>query len=371
MGAACVALSGAALCALPSSAQADAAAYCTKVRARAAADAALLTWPKLTVEGVRFASASEDALGPTLGDNIQLRFGLSLSLVDVYRGVRTSRTAEAECDLHAASAALEDVVRRTSETVALPALRAQAAYLQSHRPEWRDLLTRARAQLGVGAITLPELQEVRRMVGLLERRLESVSGERDRLEALAPARASTPIAPAADAFVARAEDLERQSARLRALDAWDVKLSGAVIPFPGSPVDWVGLVQVSYSLGDVPQRLARTRYVEARIDELKRSPYELPGRAAEIQSSLLAEVAKARRELEVVEAEVSSIAAAREKLENTRAMGVEHALGTLVAEQLSLEADRVYLTTLIEALSARVGEGTAPEDVPSTGRDAP
>src|SRR5437773_992437 len=92
------------------SAHANESAYCHKVEARAASDAALLMWPHLFIQGIRFPRSAQIDVGPTAGKGYQARVGLTYSLLDIYKGARVLRIGDADCKQHEASADLEDIV---------------------------------------------------------------------------------------------------------------------------------------------------------------------------------------------------------------------------------------------------------------------
>jgi hypothetical protein len=330
--------------------------YCARTRARAAGDAALLMWPRVVAEGVRFPSVNPVEVGPTLTEHFQTRIGLSVSPLDLYRGLRMERVAEADCDAHESAEALRGVVEEATDDAALAAFRAEGAYLESHRSEWQQILSRGVDRLGAGLITAVELQELRRSVGALERKLEVVRGERERLEARARPAASQPLVVLADAFTERSMQLEREASHVRALDAFQVRLTGGVIPST-SQVDWFARVELSYSLGGLASARHEAQYLEARREELKHERYELPARAAELQNGLRAELAKSRRELQVVETQLASVSSTRQVLDASQAPGIEYPRATLLVDQFSLESERVFLRTLADSLSGLAEQG--------------
>ncbi len=327
--------------------------YCEKVRARAGAEAALLSWPKLFAQGVRFPSTSDGDLGPTLGEHIQARFGVTFSPTDLYRGVHVSREAEADCDLHETSTRLGALVKGEADGTALPALRAQAAYLEAHRPEWRQLVAAAEEQLAAGVLTVIELHELRRALALLERKVEVARGELERLEALAPAVHQGALGGLGESFTQGAMRLEREASRARALDALRVSVSGGVVP-SRQPLEWFALLEVSYSLGGLARGQHEERNLAAREEELRHAPSELPSLATERARVLRARRDQARRELKVVQDAQASVSGTRAALEQAQSSSVAAAKVLLALEQSSLEADRVFLETIVSTLTPSV-----------------
>ena len=326
--------------------------YCQRVRARAAEDAALLLWPRLVAEAVRFPSFTE-AVGPTLGGSgIQVRLGVSISPTDMVRGARLDAAADAECELHEASEALRQVLLESADAATLAASKGQAAFLRAHRGEWEALLAQASQRLMAGIITIIELQGLRRSVIELERKLAQVAGETARLEEQqSRSRAASAFDVLAKRYVGWAMGLERQAAGARAFDAFHVGLTGGVIPGFGVRSEWYGLLAISFQLGGLFGAPASRRYLEARQEELEHAEYELPARASEAQLRLSSQMARALRDLEVVESELATNKVTLAALASSRATIAEHARATATLDQLSLDADRVYLSAFVEELS--------------------
>jgi hypothetical protein len=328
--------------------------YCRKVRAQVAGDAALLKWPRAVLEGLRFPSGSRVDLGPTAGNNLQGRVGLAFSPLDLYRGTLMQRAGEADCQEHEAAVHLEEVLTQAVDAPRLLALRAQAMYLEAHRPEWRALVGKAAERFRIRVITLVELHELRRLADAVERKAEEARGEAERLEA----RGAVPpgsLAALVETYVTRVGVLDTELARTRALDGWTFKVTGGVIPLPGQPIDWYGLAEISYSLGRGARDRAQDRYIQAHGDEVRQASYALPARWARVRREAEASLARARRELSVVEAELSEVDGTGRVLENAEAAGAAHARDTLALERLTTEADRVFLRVLVDALSSTLG----------------
>ena len=335
---------------LPTSGGAADSSYCRKVQARAGQDAALLIWPRILAEGVRFPSTST-TLGPTIGGTgLQPRVGLTFSPTDLYQGVRTERAAKADCELHEVSTVLQEWVANAAASATMPALEAQIRHLDAHREEWQAILTHAQERLEAGHLTVIDLDSLRRMVNLLERKLETQRGERDRLRPLVgnpPASMNELVEKVASRSLAAEEETT-----LVGLSALQIRLTGGVIPTSGQPPEWFGSLEVTYSLGGLRLSREAGRYLDAREDEVKNARYELPSRAAAMEDSLRAQRASAARELLTIERELSEIDAMRRTLEESHASAALYALASLAVERMLLESDRAFLRALIEALPA-------------------
>jgi DNA repair exonuclease SbcCD ATPase subunit len=345
------------LWAVPGQPRADESAYCRKVKAQADEQAALLSWPNVTLSGARYPSAG-GGLGPTFGDNLQARIGVSYSVTGLFQASHLGDAAEIDCDLQDAWQALHDRIHEADGDASLPALQAQVAFLDGRRQTWRDLLKRANDQLAAGVATALETEELRRSVATLERRLESIRGDKERLEARPPAPPPPAISALSEKVVRRTAELAAEQARAKAFDAFQLKLTAGVIPdFVGQGVYWFGQVELSYNLGRIAQARAATRWVDAQAEEMKQARYELPTQAAGSQRDLRARLGQARRELRVVQDDMESIRSLRTALERSSASRADQVHSALIVEELWVESDRIYLETLIQAL-ARITEET-------------
>jgi hypothetical protein len=351
--------------ALPAPTRAEEDAYCARVRARAGADAAILYAPRLFTEAYRLPSYTE-AVGPTLGDGYQVRIGLALSPIEMLRAARTERLAEADCRLYQVTAGL-DLLVGASDEAQLPALRAQQSALEGHRADWNRIVELSRERLRTGLVTLVEVDAVRRAASALERRAEEVRGQVERLAHRQSGRADVPLPVLAASVAERSMELERASARVRALDAFQLRLAGGIMPgWPRSPeqparyVDWFARVELSYSLGAPWRGAQETASLRAREAELVTSRHELPARIAERQEDLRMQLASAERTRRLLEADANSLRATLATLDAAKTPGSDHARATLALEQYSLEGDLAYVSKLSETLAALVGEGAPP-----------
>ena len=114
-------------------AAADDSAYCRKVKARAAGDAALLFAPSVTGQVIRYPSVNGgpvDATGVTTGNGWQGRVGLSWSPLDFYRGFGVLRAGDADCERGNAQIDAQHLLHYGEDYGRLHALKKQAEYLE-------------------------------------------------------------------------------------------------------------------------------------------------------------------------------------------------------------------------------------------------
>lgn len=337
----------------------DEAPYCRKVRARASEDSALLLWPRLVAEGVRYPSTDTATVGPTIGHGIQPRVGLSHSPLEAYRAFRLGRAARADCRAHEAADHLEDFATHAMSRATLEAARAQSRYLEERRVDWQALVRVAERRLSSGMITALELLDLRRRVGALDRKLHQARSEVARLERRPAQRSSLTLSALEREFTTRSMESEREAAHIRRLDPFQFKLSGGVIPATGEPLAWYGLAELSFSLGTFARYKATRRYLDARQDELAQSVTEPLARLSEVRGDLTSRLTAAREELGVIERELLAIRATREAIERARTSRSQAALAVLVADEILTEADRVYLSALVTHLSVLLKEPSA------------
>jgi hypothetical protein len=347
----------AALSVIAARAAAQTSPYCRKTLARAEGDAALLAWPRVVVEGIRFPDSGRVDIGATVGDNIQGRVAMSLSPLDIYRGARLTRAAEADCAQHETSERLRDLFVAGLNPQTIEALEAQAAYLESRRTEWRALMGLAEDRLRAGLIMLTDLHDLRRFVSALERKLEAVKAQAEQLQAVLPEGqpelAATPagLEALAKDYVQHSLELDEELGHLRSLDPWGIKLSAGAIPMPGQPADWYGFVEIGYALGGFGRNAHETEYLAARRAELRQASYALPARVRELTRLIAAEIAGATRQRDVVDGQLRTIEATRTLLETADVPQAEHTRAMLRAEGVLLESERVYFQSLIDALT--------------------
>jgi hypothetical protein len=72
-------------------------------------------------------------------------------------------------------------------------------------------------------------------------------------------------------------------------------------------------------------------------------------------SSSIAQIARARSELRILEVDAAAIGSTQASLREAKLLAAEHVRAVLAVEQFSLEADRTYLQALIDALTGVIG----------------
>lgn len=337
----------------PASAQES--AYCRRVRARAASDAALLMSPRVAVQGLRFPQTGQVDAGVTVGSGFQTRASMTFSPIDFYKGLGVLNEGAADCDEHQVSAEVEDALTLGSDGARLLALRSEASFLRDHREEWRAVGTRAATRLAERTITLTEFDSVHQHVGELERKLSQADGEAAQIEARRGPTASAPLTELTRRYAELAGRLEQAEAHVRRLEPWQFQMTGGVVA--QAPIDWYGLVELSVNLGVFARNRQEERHGEARMDEVRHAPYELEARVEHLRAQAAAALETARQELTVVESDLATLAEVREALDRSDAANVLQARDAVAVEELSVESDSVFLRALIGSLNALLEHG--------------
>ena len=336
-------------------ANADESPYCAKTRARASSDAALLYAPSIQAQGVKFPNNGTTDSGVTTGAGYQFRAVATLSPLDIYRGVRIEQAGDSDCEQHEATVAVQEVIAQGMEIGRLPALRRQATVLLEFRTDLDRIAKDNEERYAAKVTTLSEANEERLRLAELERIAAQVNGEVRRLEAHGP----LPSAASLDARVAlqtaTTMEHERDLSRLRALDSWEFRISGGIVP-QDNPIDYFAVVQVGFNFGAFSRSKNETRYLAAREQELMRARYEVGNQTRVFRAQLTAMLAQAHAEEDVLRRGASLLETASAALAKTDAASAPHALALLRLQTLSTRAQLAYVEALVTELSHQTGE---------------
>ena len=327
--------------------------YCEQVHARAASDAALLMAPRLTLQELRFPRNNQIDLGGTTGQGFQFRTGLSFSIVELFKGIATLSIGDAACREHEAKVALRDRIRYARDFARVVALQAQLDYLDKHKPEWVELARKGAERMSRRLITLVDFTRLNKLIDALDQKLVEVQGRASVLRAQLPAfshASQASLAELSDNYTRQSARFEHEAVSARALDAWQVRLSGGVIA--QAPIDWYGQAELTYNFGGLFRPKQEQRYERARAAELAMSSDELPAQVRELRSQHKVEAEQAQHELAVAQRSLAMVASASSVLENIEAENVQHARDALTVERYSAESEVVFLEKLIDALAS-------------------
>lgn len=330
--------------------------YCAKVRARAAADAALLIAPSLRAEGIKLPSALQK--GGTIdpasgsGSGYQIRAGLTVSPLDMYKGFKVVDLADADCQQHQAVVTAQELLQQAVVYGRLPALRKQREFLDASRPRWETVASKTDARLEAKVTTLIEADDVHVRAISLERSREQIVGEIARFEASGIDAKRAMLSELVKNLESSSAKLEDKASHIRSLDTWEVRLTGGYVPAAfGQSSDFFGVVQVSYNVGGFWRNAAESRYVAARSEEVKTARYETVNQLLTFREQMKATASQATREVAIVDRRIAVLTSGRAALSATDAPGAAHALALIELETITAESDRVFLKALIEALS--------------------
>lgn len=313
--------------------------------------------PRVVAQGLRAPSVA--VVDPTLGTAngaMQLRVGLSLSVTDYFRAANIATAAEAECDRHAAQRRIEELLVQVNDIGKAAALAQQVAYLELQSKEWQALKTTAKQRLTEGAITVIDYNEIEKRLTSFDRRLAEQRGEAERIAARGYAKVDEAFGALTELYLAQTVRYEHALAEGRTMSAWDLRVSGGVVPFQAAvnvqPVgrpDWYMLTELSVNPGLLfsDQRTV----IAAREREAQESPYELVQQLASFKRETTARLEQARRELESITRQAASTGGARQLLQQSEAANSAQALTLLRLDEVWLEAERAYLMGLVDELT--------------------
>jgi hypothetical protein len=335
---------------------ADETPYCRAAHARAKADAALLMWPQIVAQAVRFPAGATSDVALSLGPGqFQLRAGLAFSPLDLAKGLRLTGTAEAQCEQHEAQLGIEALLVQGNDAGRLPALRNQGTFLRAQQPTWQMLLAKEEERFAAHLISRMELDQVRKQVADLERKVVQAEGEAERLEAVGIGPLPSAPERLARLYEARSADLERSQARVRALSAWQVRLTGGAAFSAQSSnqwvLDWYGLVEVSFNAGAFVHSRQERRYLDARAEELRQARYEPTARLGDFLKQQRVTAIQARHELELLERQAATVTGTLRSLESSDMANIAHTVASLTLDKIWIESEQRYLCTLIDQLS--------------------
>jgi hypothetical protein len=337
-------------CFTPQTRADDAPAYCRRIDALADSEGALLWAPKLSLQGLRYPSGFDN--GPTTTQGYQFRVGLSYSLIDVYRAIRMRDANEADCAAHQLQLELETSAEAVADMPLRDAYRAQAQFLSGHRSEVEAVLDRARSRLKEHVITTTEFNDLLDSADQLERKTIQAEGNAARIDAkrhpAAPVHSTESMTR--NLLRLRAEHEESLSA-LRSLDDWTLRLHGGVIPVAERGVEWFGWVELSYSLGGLFRSGPERRFRQARREELRDDPNQIPAKLQRIRADIAAQAEQAETELRVVTRRLGYLRTAQTDLDTADAAVAAHLRDALALDALSAGSEKAFLETLIASTS--------------------
>ncbi len=325
--------------------------YCTRIRERAAGDAALLVAPRLLVQGLRFPDNGTLEGGLVVGNGFQLRVGVAFSATDLYKGLGLRQVADADCRAHDARVQLDRTLAGEGDADARQTgLEAQVAFLDDHRAAARQAVDRAVARFTAHAITLIELEDVRGRAATLERMEIEARGQAAQLAAKrsAPAAVLTSTERLARTYAEATGDLDRASAHLAAAQPWQLEVTGGVIP--SSRFDWYGILQMGFNLGGFVQSGHAAAYARAHEQEIAAASYEPASRLAQRRQQLVAVRDQARLELDLLGRELEVVESTARALEGADAATAVHQRDRLALDQLALAARRAFQDAYLTAV---------------------
>ncbi len=344
------------VCLTSSAAWSQPSPYCRKVRARAAADAALLMAPTAQAQAIRFPKNATTDSGVTTGTGLQFRAALAWSPLDFYKALRVQRVGDADCEQHEAMAGAVDLLSEQGDYGRLPAFQSERRFIDAEQTVWQDVEAKTDRRLAANVATIATASQIRSKTTELGRKRLRVYGEIERLEARGADNYRGALSTLIASVEASAMHFEREASHVRSLDPWSVSATGGVIP-QYTPVDYFGIIQVGYNFGGFARNAQESRYIDARADELRHSRYELGDQLRRFQAQVKSAEHEAKEELAIVERATSWLVTTRATFESSTAPDGLNALALAELEWIDVEADRVFLTAWIAELDRVGGDG--------------
>lgn len=324
----------------------SAAAYCRKVRARAQADAALLSMPKVGLRALRFpfGTLADEGLPWNEDRSAQLRAFLSVSPIDIYRGAQIRSAADLDCVRYATEQGIAYFLAHGDQHVHAVALREKAAFLEQRTREADSYVAAAKERIQKGIITLSAFNEVLAAHEALVRALLTAKSavRQQQVRNVTPPRLD--IEQSRRDFVRASMQLERQLSHIRSLDSWRVDLRGGILARDG--VDYFAMAEISYSLGGPSHTSNEDRYLQARTDELQQAPGQLAYESSIATKQTQEKVDAAKSQIELLQRRLHVLQDAHNALSSSDAPRASHYAALFALRKTALEAEIVYLESL-------------------------
>ncbi len=345
--------------ALASAAQAQ-SARCRRTHAQAESRAYLLMSPSVMVQGLHVPSLAGGGTSGTGSMGLQsvpwqIRGGVSWSVLDVVRGAWLLESADTECRRQEARESLENTLAQGASYGRLPALRAEVEYLESQRPFVRELLVRAEQRRAEQLATEQQLATLRLRASTIERHIAERRAEIERLDQDEVGSRERPLRDDLVEYESASVSLEHEQSNMRRLDPWRVSLRLGVVPV--QPVDWFGVLELSYNLGGIAQWSAEESAVDARVDELREADYEMRRRVEHFERTARSSVHEQTEALALLAAQIELVEHQRELLTRLTEQTGEmlHMLAMVEMNRIELEAERRFRERLLEGHRAVAG----------------
>jgi hypothetical protein len=331
---------------------------CDRMRAEARSEASILIAPRLRGQVIHAPSVTVD--DPLAEAGTQVRASVSLSPVDMLRGRLAMRVADAECRLVRAGDTFEPVLEHGAQYGRAGALRAEIAALEAALPRVTAILGEAEARLARQIVAIGEVEALRGRERAMRARLTDARHEAAVLEALvpeAPALDGDAVRAGLGAYERAAIAAEGERSALRRLSPWQIDLRAGVIPPGGASDDtaWFGMVELSYSVGDLFQRAAEQDVRAARSAELRTADDEARRRAERFLAAMRASATELSREIDSVDGELRRLDAERARVAALEGEAARQRGAIAELDGIELGARRAYLERLRAARAALIG----------------
>src|SRR5262249_9797498 len=94
------------------------------------------------------------------------------------------------------------------------------------------------------------------------------------------------------------------------------------------------------------------QYLDARATEVRHARYELERQANDFRNQVRAGLDKAGQDHAILERQLAFLTSTMDTLSRSEASNILNARDAILLEQIGLESDRIFIKTLVKALSS-------------------
>lgn len=333
-------------------------AYCTYAESVAKSESALMLSPQFFLDYgiVNGNDINTGAGGITSAPPTErLTFGLRYSLIaGLVRGVVNRQRAGADCERYRAASGLSRFLVENREQVSPAALDAKLAILRAALPRAQEVLRNLRGSVDRAHATVEELEATQLRVDDLEAQVTQAEA----LRAGLPSRSALP--PPEELLRRHREadaEVQKQEARLRLTEAFDIQVRGGYDRFFGlrDELPLFGVVSLTINPGAIYMPFAesdaaraKARVVRAENDAVEQKAELLAARLRAIYASECRRLGEVRVLLADVEGRIHAI----ESLESDKLRRFRESMWF---DWVKLKAEQEFLRVHVAELQSTLG----------------
>jgi len=317
-------------------------AYCDKTKALSKSTASLLYWPTLSVRGLRIpVKGGANGENLVMGDTFQVRTQLSISLIDIYKGVVTENIGRQDCNRHVAEMKLLDILEQSADIGRIPALRKQKDYYLSKKIEIREIIEHEQKRYDQRLTTVIEFNQLKIKSISIEKKMREILADLSYMEARDFRMPDEAVPMLIDSFLTSSLDFESESSHLRKIEPWQFDIAGGIVP--SESIDWFAGIEISYKFGGISQHIYEKKYLAARKRELNSARYEITDRTRALLEHLSNTSRLLDEHKQLIKDQLDIFRIQKEKVAQTETVKKGMLLSLLELEIIDLEGELIYL----------------------------